>query len=231
VALNGGYKIYPESAAMGLWSNPIDISKWLINIQNTLAGQKHSPILDSKLIKEMITPVNGPYGLGPVINGTDDNLEISHKGRSGGFTCGFVAYPFLKKGIVVMMNSDSSGFSLVDEITRAVSDFYQWPFNKTKMKTKIMPSLIDLDKCPGRYAINGIENDLYDSFVSSQNGELFIHSGIASTPSKFYKEAENKFFSETGEDYLFSEEMNGEQMTMKLKIITQSGQEFSQDKL
>lgn len=220
----GEYKRYPESAAVGLWSTPIDISKWLIHVQNSLTSRQNS-ILNQERVEQMITRVVDPYGLGIVVNGSGNNTEISHKGKTGGFACGFVGYPYLKKGIVVMMNSDSSGFCVVDDITRAVSKVYQWPFNKTEIKSTIDLSSADLN-CAGQY---GTGSKSYDLFVKKINKELFIEYGADTTPYKLHKELENKFFiTETGDIISFNEDGNSAKL---LTIVMQTGQEFKLNKI
>lgn len=218
--MKGGYKTYPESAAAGLWSTPIDISKWLIHIQNSLAGQSPNRILEQETLRLMITPHIAPYGLGPVVNGTTDSIDISHKGRTDGFACGFVAFPFLKKGIVVMINSDN-GACLVDEIIRGVSEVYKWPSYKTKTRSEIEISTKDLDECPGRYGTGEEKNDIYDIVVTKENDELFVRFGYASIPYKLHKEEENKFFLvETGFEVLFYEKDGS---LKKLVVVIQPG--------
>lgn len=225
--MEGGYKTYPESAAAGLWSTPIDISKWLLHIQNSLSGQCQDPIVNKETLKLMLTPHILPYGLGPVVNGNGENIDFSHKGRTDGFACGFVAFPFLGKGIVIMINSDN-GACLIDEIIRGVSEVYQWPSYKTKWKKEIPISEKDLKACPGRYGTEKEPNDIYDVVVTEENGELFIRFGYASIPYKLHKAEENKFFLvETGFEVLFYEE-NG--ATKTLVVVIQAGFDRSFDK-
>lgn len=180
--MEGGYKTYPESAAAGLWSTPIDISKWLVHIQDSLSDDYQNPILNKETLQLMLTHHIAPYGLGPVVNGDGKNVDFSHKGRTDGFACGFVAFPFLGKGVVVMINSDN-GSCLVDEIIRGVSEAYEWPSYKTCLRKEIPISKKDLKECPGRYGTGEEKNDIYDVVVSEESGELFIRFGHASIPS------------------------------------------------
>lgn len=218
--MEGGYKTYPESAAAGLWSTPIDISKWLVHIQNSLSDDFQSSILSKDTLNLMLTPHIAPYGLGPVVNGDGKDIDFSHKGRTDGFACGFVAFPFLGKGIVVMINSDN-GSCLVDEIIRGVSEVYEWPSYKTSWRKEIPISKKDLKGCPGRYGTGQEKNDIYDVVVSEENGELFVRFGYASIPYKLHKAEENKFFLiETGFEVLFYEE---DGTTKKLVVVIQAG--------
>jgi hypothetical protein len=172
------------------------------------------------MLKLMLTPQIAPYGLGSVVNGRGDFMDFSHRGRTDGFACEFVACPFLGKGIVVMMNANE-GSCLMDEVIRGVSEVYQWPSYKSEVKKEIQTSLKDLTACQGRYGTGAEKNDIYDAVVSEKNGELFIRFGYASTPYKLHKEGENKFFLvETGFEVLFHEEHG---VTKQLVVIIQSG--------
>lgn len=115
--MEGRWRIYPQRAAAGLWTTPTDLAEFLIHIQNSLPT--------SQIVQKMLTPVIPPYGLGFVIHGKDEQLRISHRSRTDGFTSGFIAFPHLRQGAVVMINADHE--PLVDEILRAVSTVYNWP--------------------------------------------------------------------------------------------------------
>lgn len=81
IPMSGGWKTYPESAAAGLWTTPTDLAKWLIEIQNGLTlSDECAHILSKNLLDEMIKPQVTVYGLGHVINGQENDLELSHKG-------------------------------------------------------------------------------------------------------------------------------------------------------
>lgn len=217
--MQGGYKNYPESAAAGLWSTPIDLSKWLIHIHNSILGKEENPILNDKTIQSMITPTIKPYGLGPVVNGQGDCVDISHKGRTDGFACGYVFFPFLGKGAVVMINSDN-GACLVDEILRGVASVYDWPSYNVKVKPSISLEKGEALRYLGRYGTAKEKNDIYDVVVSEENDVLYIRFGLASIPYKMYKESQDKFFIlETGFEILF----HGKDSVEDLVIVIQEG--------
>ncbi|GAB4185850.1 MAG: hypothetical protein Tsb0015_03160 [Simkaniaceae bacterium] len=217
--MSGGFKTYPESAAAGLWSTPADIAKWLIHIQNSLLGQEQHMVLNQETLHQMITPDITPFGLGPLVNGEGNTLNISHKGFNDGFTCEFIAYPYLGKGAVVMTNSNN-GICLVDEILRSIAFVYQWPSYQPEHKNSLPLTSEDLRKHIGRYGTDPQKNDSNDVFVSEKQGELFLHFGCADIPYKLYKEKENKFFLiESGFEILFKKHEQSKTLT----IITQEG--------
>ncbi len=220
IPMSGGWKTYPESAAAGLWTTPIDLAKWLIEIQNGLTLEDSSHILDKSLLDAMITPQVGVYGLGPIINGQGSQLEINHKGRTDGFTCGFVSFPYLKQGAVVMVNAGNET-ALVEDVLRSIASEYNWPSYSVKTKTTIELPIEILEKYVGRYGWGENTNDIYDLFIFREENELFWKIGNASNPNKLYPEAVNEFFLlDTGYDVVFKE-TNG--AITSLTIIVQPG--------
>lgn len=219
IPMEGKWKTYPESAAAGLWTTPIDLAKYLIAIQNGLTSEDGS-ILNKHLLEIMVTPQVAVHGLGPVVNGSGEELEVSHKGRTDGFTCGFVSFPYLKQGAVVMINAgNEAGF--VDDLLRGIASVYNWPSYAVKVKTTIkLPNAI-LDKYAGRYGFSDAMNDIYDLFIFREGEELFCKIGSTANSNKLYAETENQFFLlDTGYDVVFKE-TNG--VVTKLTIIVQPG--------
>lgn len=218
--MEGSWKTYPESAAAGLWTTPTDLAKWLIEIQNGLSIENGSKILNKDLLIDMVTPQVAVHGLGPVLNGDREQLELSFKGRTDGFTCGFVSFPHLKKGAVVMINAGNE-FSFIDAVLRSIAHEYQWPSYNVKMKKTISIHPEVLDTYVGRYGWGEKPNDIYDLFVFRKDDQLFWKIGNASSPTKLYPEAKNQFFSvDSGYDIVFRE-INGSIST--LTIIVQAG--------
>lgn len=219
VPMEGGWKTYPESAAAGLWTTPTDLAKWLIEIQNGLT-KNESKFLSKELLIDMVTPQVAVHGLGPVINGDGEQLELSFKGRTDGFTCGFVSFPHLKQGAVVMINAGNE-FPFVDAVLRSIAHEYHWPTYKLKMKKATQLSKETLDKYVGRYGWGENPNDIYDLFVFRENDQLFWRVGSASNANKLFAETLNNFFSvDTGYDIVFGET---EGSITSLTIIVQKG--------
>lgn len=217
--MEGGWKSYPESAAAGLWTTPHDLAKWLIQIQESLT-EKNSGVLNKDLSDQMVTPQVAVHGLGPMINGEGDKLELSYKGRTDGFTCGFVSFPYLKQGAVVMINAGNEA-AFVDCVLRSVASAYNWPSYSVKIKETMDLAPQDMEKYVGRYGWGEKENDIYDLFVSKENGELFLKMGNASYLYRLYPEAKNRFFLlDIGYDIVFNE-VDGS--ITNLTIIVQPG--------
>lgn len=220
VPMNGGWKTYPESAAAGLWTTPNELAKWLIEIQNELTSENSSQFLSKNLLETMVTTQVSVHGLGPVINGQGLQLELSHRGRTDGFTCGFVSFPYLKQGAVVMINAGNDA-AFVDDVLRSIACEYNWP--SYTVKTKKMISLTEeiLEKYVGRYGWCDKPNDIYDLFVFREKDELWAKNKNATKAQRLCPESIHKFFfTDTGYDVVFNET---DGMTTSMNIIVQPG--------
>jgi CubicO group peptidase (beta-lactamase class C family) len=121
----GKWHVYPEMAAAGLWTNPADMSRYVIEVMLASEGRSQK-VLRRELINQMLTPQNGgPCGLGPFIEVRRDGKRFTHNGANAGFRCAFVGLLKRGDGAVVMTNSDN-GDPLVGEILKSVAAAYGW---------------------------------------------------------------------------------------------------------
>lgn len=123
--LNGKYRIYPELAPAGLWTNPSDIAKYIIEIQKSLKGESNK-LLSQEMTQKMITPhlEGGLTGLGVFLQTMNGNEYFNHGGSNEGFKCYYYGSTTDGNGIVVMTNSEN--FDIIPEIVRSVLKVYEW---------------------------------------------------------------------------------------------------------
>ncbi len=124
--LHGGYHIYPEYAAAGLWSTPTDLATLLILIGRAWRGESQL-FLQSETVRMMLTRQNGgPYGLGAAIGGTGGDLAVMKRGQNIGYQSYLILLPAEGKGLVVMTNSDN-GSILAGALIRRAAGLFDWP--------------------------------------------------------------------------------------------------------
>jgi hypothetical protein len=104
-------------APAGLWTTPSDLARYVIGVQQALAG-KMRRVLSASKAADMLTPIVGPHGLGPVIRGTASHTFFTHGGANEGYRRNFIAWPN-GEAVVLMTNSDNGGM-LMDEVTRTL---------------------------------------------------------------------------------------------------------------
>jgi len=123
--VDGGYHIYPEKAAAGLWTNPTDLALFMIALGKAYRGEDNS-LLSQESAKTMMTRVPNAGGIGIGIDGEGEAFRFRHSGGNVGFVCYAVSFANKGRGAVIMTNSDNS-FPLIHEIIRAISKVYNWP--------------------------------------------------------------------------------------------------------
>ena len=125
----GGFHVYPEMAAAGLWTTPSDLARWAIALARSYRGEPGG-VLPPAVAREMVSKQvrvmppygNGYWGLGVAVNGDGDSLVFSHNGRDEGFVAEMFMSPSKGRGLVIMMNGVNGG--VIGEIERAFAEEY-----------------------------------------------------------------------------------------------------------
>jgi CubicO group peptidase (beta-lactamase class C family) len=124
--LSGGWHVFPEHAAAGLWSTPTDLAKLLLLVGRAWRGQS-SLFIRPETMREMLNPQNGgPYGLGAAIGTSDGSLTLMKRGQNTGYQAYLILLPSDGQGMVVMTNSDN-GSILAEALIRRAAALYGWP--------------------------------------------------------------------------------------------------------
>lgn len=154
----GGWHVYPEMAAAGLWTTPADLARYAIGVQRCVAGQEGA-LLSAELAEDMVTPQidsGRPFfehlGLGPFLGGSGPTRRFGHGGGNEGFKCQLVAYVERDLGIAVMTNSDN-GNALCGEVADAVATAFEWPDWPAMAGDPEAPDVAALDRCVGGYEL------------------------------------------------------------------------------
>ncbi|WP_206512976.1 serine hydrolase domain-containing protein [Larkinella soli] len=122
--VEGGYRVYPELAAAGLWTTPSDLARFMLDVSASYRADKG--ILRQTTVRQMLTKIPGAGGLGFGVDGSGETIRFRHSGGNAGFSCYAVAFARTGRGVVIMTNSDN-GTPLIHELIRAVAREYHWP--------------------------------------------------------------------------------------------------------
>ena len=124
--VQGGWHVYPEMAAAGLWTTAGDLARAAVEVQKSLTG-KSNKVLKQSTLSEMLTPQNGgPVGLGFFLEGEGQSQRFGHGGSNRGFRCRLLAYVHQGQGAAVMTNAAQGG-ALAQEILETIARVYEWP--------------------------------------------------------------------------------------------------------
>lgn len=187
--LRGGYHIYPEMAAAGLWSTGRDLAVLMIEVQKALAGK--SSFFGKKSIVSMLTPqkIAKNMGLGFFIEGEGSAQRFYHGGWDEGFVAKFVFYKHGGKGAVLLLNSNS-GAPMINEVLRSIAVEYGWADYIQSRPKPVRSFSKGLEKFCGAYrSETGL---LFDVKIAGAGLELRLEG---QPPLKILPESERSFFS------------------------------------
>lgn len=192
--VKGGYHIYPEKTAAGLWCTPSDYAKMVIEIQKAYFGQSNK-IVSQKAAETLFTRNRGVMGYGFMIRLHGDSTAIAFGGGNKGYSCNIFSYFKLGSGVVIMGNSDNA--EIMGEILRSMSKQYSWPeFKPTTMKAADV-STTTLLNYVGTY--KGISTDSVEfAFEISLENDC-LYSTINNKRRKLYAKNEKEFIIPEGE--------------------------------
>jgi CubicO group peptidase (beta-lactamase class C family) len=113
----GGYNIYPELAAAGLWTTASDLCRVMHAISTSLAGRPGA-LFPEPIARQMVTPVDGNAALGVFI-GSDG--AIVHGGRNRGFSALYKLALSKGRGVAVMTNRHDAEQARLELVERALA--------------------------------------------------------------------------------------------------------------
>ena len=190
--IRGGFYVYPEMAAAGLWTTPSDLAHLAIEVLDEYAGRSNK-ILGREMARELLARQMGKWGLGFAIESPDHKKRFGHGGSDEGFESQLEAYVDSEQGIVIMTNGNR-GSELIRELLGAVAEEYGWPdFHSTEHELAVVaPS--KLISYSGTYQLpNALPGeDKLTVWVS--NGRLNIQDGDPES-EELLPESDSQFFS------------------------------------
>jgi CubicO group peptidase (beta-lactamase class C family) len=185
----GKYHIYPEQAAAGLWTNPVDLCRYIIETQLSFKGES-SRVLTPEMTRVRLKPVLQDAALGVFVNAhvPGSYRYFNHNGGNEGFTCLSVGCLDSGDGVVIMTNSDNA--SILDEIANSVATVYNWKDNYLPAEKRV----VDIEESvaaryAGKYNLDGTivtikmgktglelnaVGDLYWNMLFTSDTEFFI---------------------------------------------------------
>jgi len=152
-AVKGKYHIYPEQAAAGLWTNPTDLAKYIIETQLSLQG-KSNKVLSPETTRLRLTPyIDNSAALGVFIIKKGNEKYFNHDGSDEGFVASYYGSMENGNGVVVMANTDNG--SLLSEIVNSLASVYDWKdFYMPKIKKVVTVNNEILKSYVGNYKLH-----------------------------------------------------------------------------
>lgn len=168
--IKGGWHVYPDQTAAGLWTTPTDLALFAIELQSDYAGASGG-LLSPEMVHTMLTPGLGGYGLGVDVP-TSGTPRFGHDGANAGFQALLFAYTGGSRQGVAIMTNGNQGYNLASEIRRATAKAYGWPEYLPKVVSLATVDEQVLRSYVGHYII-----DINREFDVSTDGRTLTVSG------------------------------------------------------
>ncbi len=131
--LPGGWRVYPELAAAGMWSTAEDLARLGAAFTAALAGraapESPTPLMPAPWAQAMASPQardrDLAMGLGLFMTRRTE-LALFHEGSNAGYKSVLVMLPGRRQGVAIMTNGEN-GRALIAELLRAVAHVHAWP--------------------------------------------------------------------------------------------------------
>lgn len=170
IVIEGGWRNHPEQAAAGLWSNSVDMAKFLIEIYKGYQGR--SSVFSKAEIQSIIDQERDGHIYGLIVDKSNSGFAITHYGGNAGYRTGMTLDLNTGKGLVYLINSDNGG-ALGNELFLSASQVYGWNhFKRDTVKRKVQDTEL-IKTFAGEYKWND-QVDLNISF-NRDFAQLFLH--------------------------------------------------------
>ena len=215
--IEGKWRISPEMAAGGLWTNPMDLCKFIIELQKSLKGNSNK-VLSKSMTENMLSRHFGNMGLEIGICGNDEDLGFTFSGGNEGYRCDMYACAYKDKGAVIMTNSDNGHF-IISEIYRSISAEYEWSDHKPQIKEIAKIDKQIYEKYIGIYHSKQEIRPDFDIKIEKENNDLY--ASFWGQRYKLVPESENKFFTiDQGWQIEFIKDNSGKVDSIRYFLVT-----------
>lgn len=187
--ITGKFHIYPEQAAAGLWTNPTDLAKYIVETQLAYDG-KSNKVLDQTMTHRRLTPyIDKSAALGVFIDDNEGKKYFQHGGANEGFRSQYFGSLEGGNGVVIMVNSDNG--AIIPELVNSVAKTYNFKgLYKTAFKKHIAIDDEVLQSYTGEYALT----PTFIVTITKENG-LLITQATGQQKITIYPESQAKFFT------------------------------------
>jgi CubicO group peptidase (beta-lactamase class C family) len=220
--LPGGWRIYSELAAAGLWSTAADLGRFALALQASAAGQAGA-LLSPAAMGEMLKSHLGG-GLGLIVQAGPSGEWFGHGGDTVGYKAWFVAFLDGGRGAAIMTSGDR-GDPLIQELLRSLAQAYGWPGFQPRERS-LGPSLPeDWARYAGRFALEGVPNVIVEIAVWPDHLRMTLEQPAFTSSSDLWPETDTRFFrTDTEFELTFERQADG---AVDGLVINQAGSIFT----
>ena len=218
VVVPGGWHVYPELAAAGLWTTPTDLAVWILAMDDAMAGRskKFLSLATASQIAGSSVPGRREgerIGLGLFFSGTGDKMSFGHGGQNEGFLTEFKLFPGSRQGFAIMINTGESGYGLIQEIQNAIAAEFGWPELGTSKVATVVVDAESLDRLTGTYVLDNKAGRHLPRIV--RDGARLYLENWGNVRRELYPQSPTTFIDTRGTRFSFARDAaGGDVMTM-----------------
>jgi CubicO group peptidase (beta-lactamase class C family) len=124
----GGWRIYPELTAAGVWCTPTDLVRFAAGVQTGAAGTGGANFpLTAAEGTAMLTRQLPGWGLGVELEGSGSGRWFRHEGSNEGYLCEVCATVSPGGPVVAIMTASDQGFQVLRPLMAAIRTQLKWP--------------------------------------------------------------------------------------------------------
>lgn len=214
--ISGGWHVYPELAAAGLWSTSTDLALFLIEVITSTKGHSNE-ILSHKMIQEMLQAQGGygtwGFGMGFLRAGEGSTAHVTIGGSNQGYRSNMVAFLETGQGAVVMTNGEG-GEDLSNEVLRSIAHIYRWPALGPIEKTVVDVDPLALEQFVGDYILADYPD--FPINIKAEKNILVLNTAADGETRDLHPESETHFFSTAStREYTFIRDDQGVVIAME----------------
>ena len=185
----GGWHLYPEMAAAGLWTSASELARLALEVQAAWRGEPGRSV-SPEMARAMLPPGMGGWGLGFTIM-EEGAPRFAHGGSNHGFQAQFMAFRGEGRGVMVMTNGDQ-GSRLAQEIVQAVAEVHGWPVPGPREVEVASLSQELLARVAGHYSVD-LPGRTVAVAVEVAGDRLRIRTGEGTPAEDFFPLSETRF--------------------------------------
>lgn len=197
------FHVYPEQAAAGLWTNPTDLSKYIIETQLSLQG-KSNKVLSEEMTRLRLTPyIDSSAAFGVFMDKKGNEKYFGHNGADEGFLSMYTGSLESGNGVVIMVNSDNG--AILNEVLNSVAKVYGWKdyYKPATKKVVTMPDSL-FNTYTGNYTLEG---DTIN--ISKKENEFLLIVNRQETFKIYFSSADEFFSKEIPVEFRFEKDDQG----------------------
>jgi len=121
----GGWHVYPELPAAGLWTTPSDLGRFAMGVLDAFAGRSNA-VLSQDLARAMLSPQgDASRGLGFGLKSSEHGVRFSHGGSNAGYESWLFGGTESEEAVIVQTNA-AWGDVLGLEVVRGLALELPW---------------------------------------------------------------------------------------------------------